>query len=60
MTNESLPELTWDPREPETRKEHHPRGVLHDAGLLQVLSAVTRRRGDTNREAPSKPPVPRA
>lgn len=34
MQQETLPEVTWDPREPETRPTHHPRGVLQELARL--------------------------
>jgi hypothetical protein len=34
---EPLPEVTWDPREPETRKDHDPRGVLQDLAKLRLV-----------------------
>lgn len=40
MTQLPLPESTWEPREPEVRRDHHPAGVLRNAALFRTFTPV--------------------
>jgi len=44
MQHEPLPDVSWDPREPETRSEHHPRGLLREIARSRRIEATSESR----------------
>lgn len=32
-----VPETTWEPREPQTKSQHHPRGILRNASGVHPI-----------------------
>jgi hypothetical protein len=60
MQQETLPEVSWDPREPETRPDHHPRGVLHEIARLRLWENASHDSAPDTRITGSAPAKARA
>lgn len=48
-----VPDATWEPKEPATRRDHHPRGILRNVSGVHPVVVVGQSRAGQPREEPA-------